>query len=214
MRAFDVAQVIIERFPRLGQMKLQKLMYYSHAWHLAITGSPLVDDLRFKAWTGGPVIPDVWHSHRQDSSRSVAKPHAELDPSVAWIVEMVLDQYGTLSGQELSELTHVEEPWLEARGGIAADAPSTTPLSDEHTARFYRRERSLRGQSAAAWSAAPPSMDEDGEAVGPTDIDGLIASILDENSVELESALSAMRSTDLDGIDYSGIRGRSTRSSQ
>ena len=43
----------------ISPMKLQKLVYYAHAWHLAFLGQPLIRE-EVQAWKFGPVIPDVY----------------------------------------------------------------------------------------------------------------------------------------------------------
>ena len=40
----------------LTNLKLQKLMYYSQAWHLALRDIPLFNE-DFQAWVHGPVLP-------------------------------------------------------------------------------------------------------------------------------------------------------------
>ncbi|WP_307850044.1 MULTISPECIES: type II toxin-antitoxin system antitoxin SocA domain-containing protein [unclassified Saccharopolyspora] len=39
-------------------MKLQKLVYYSQAWHLVWDERPLFDE-PVQAWANGPVVPDL-----------------------------------------------------------------------------------------------------------------------------------------------------------
>ncbi len=45
----DVAAYIIERHGRMSSMKLQKLVYYSQAWHLVWDDEPLFPE-RIQAW--------------------------------------------------------------------------------------------------------------------------------------------------------------------
>ena len=40
----DVAAYVVAKAAPLDNMKLQKLLYYSQAWHLAITDSPMFAD--------------------------------------------------------------------------------------------------------------------------------------------------------------------------
>lgn len=41
------------------QMKLHKLLYYAHGWHLGFTGEPLLDEA-IEAWAYGPVVPSIY----------------------------------------------------------------------------------------------------------------------------------------------------------
>lgn len=45
------------------------------------------------------------------------------------MVDLVLATYGSISGDELSALTHIEQPWLDARGDLPPDAPCSEPIS-------------------------------------------------------------------------------------
>ena len=59
----DVCDYIISRVCNAGssmnELKLQKLLYYAQAWHLAVFGSRLFDE-RFQAWVHGPVCRAIY----------------------------------------------------------------------------------------------------------------------------------------------------------
>ena len=57
-----------EEGQKLDHMKLQKLAYIAHGWHLAITGEPLFHE-RVEAWPYGPVIPDLYHELMPDNPK-------------------------------------------------------------------------------------------------------------------------------------------------
>jgi uncharacterized phage-associated protein len=61
---FDVAQFILEECGEVSAMKLQKLVYYSQAWHAVWTDKELFEN-RIEAWKDGPVCPDLWREHAQ-----------------------------------------------------------------------------------------------------------------------------------------------------
>ncbi|HUZ03805.1 MAG TPA: type II toxin-antitoxin system antitoxin SocA domain-containing protein, partial [Acidobacteriaceae bacterium] len=58
--ASDIAKYFIASFQKknkaISNLKLQKLLYYAQAWHLALYGSPLFSD-SIEAWVHGPVVP-------------------------------------------------------------------------------------------------------------------------------------------------------------
>ena len=45
----------------IDNMKMQKLIFYAHAWHLAIFEDPLIEN-DIEAWSWGPVVRDVYLS--------------------------------------------------------------------------------------------------------------------------------------------------------
>ncbi len=119
--------------------KLQKLLYYVQAWHLAVYERPLFPE-RFEAWIHGPVIPSLHLRYKPHQWRSidedVSKP--DLPSATVAFVEDVLDEYGPLDARRLDSLVRQEAPWLEARGGLAADEPCQAEISEERMGSFYR----------------------------------------------------------------------------
>jgi uncharacterized phage-associated protein len=59
---FDVAKYILHSIGgEISTMVLQKLCYYSQAWHLAWYGIPLFPE-DFKKWDNGPVCTELFLS--------------------------------------------------------------------------------------------------------------------------------------------------------
>ena len=73
-RACAIANYFLERAERepITQMKVQKLVYFAHGWHLGITQKPLINE-QVEAWPYGPVIPSLY----QDLKRWGADPITE-----------------------------------------------------------------------------------------------------------------------------------------
>ena len=108
--AHDVAREIRDRLPTAGVVKTHKLLYYSFGWYAAWTGRQLFVE-EIAAWDNGPVIADLWHD--EDKGR-LAPDAAELDSEMLMAVGYVVSRYGGLSGRELIDLTHTEQPWKRA----------------------------------------------------------------------------------------------------
>lgn len=123
----------------VSNLKLQKLLYYVQAWHLAVFERPLFSE-RFQAWVHGPVIPEVYrrfnHYRWRNIDEEVAPP--DLSPGTIAFVEEVLEEYGPLDARRLEYLTHREAPWIEARGDLPPDQPCEAEISEQAMQRFYR----------------------------------------------------------------------------
>ncbi|WP_433952867.1 Panacea domain-containing protein [Curtobacterium flaccumfaciens] len=182
LNANDVASVILSRSGKwLDSMRLQKLLYYVQSWHLAITDEPLFPE-HFKAYINGPVVPQVWHERKDRATRRPAHQNLagiDVDELSSAIIDEVLAMYGSLTGDELSALTHTERPWVEARAGVPEGAPSSEPLSERSMARFYRAHRTLGGRTAADLAAGGVHPGVDSMHADPIDIDAILASIPD-----------------------------------
>src|SRR5262249_21516885 len=119
-RVDDVAAAILERTGRIDAYKLQKLVYYCQAWHLVWDDEPLFK-ARIEAWANGPDVPKLYPQHR-GSYRLDSSPSGDssnLTASETETIDAVIKYYGDKSGQWLSELTHRESPWRDARKGLA-----------------------------------------------------------------------------------------------
>jgi uncharacterized phage-associated protein len=140
-RAADVARYIVRQHGAMPQMKLQKLLYYCEAASQAWYEEPLFDDI-IEAWAGGPVVASFWNNHRYESPISSVPEGAPLNSERARnIADRIWNAYGTYNSGQLSSMTHVEEPWLEARQkGRARDGESArTPIDRMTMRRFYKR---------------------------------------------------------------------------
>ena len=134
----DVAKYILERQPPMTTWKLQKLVYYSQAWHLVWRDEPLFGE-RIEAWANGPVVRALYDYHR--GQFSVAEwdlgDVETLSAGECKSVGAVLTAYGDLSGRQLSFLTHSEVPWREARGDLAPTARTNAAISPSSMQAFY-----------------------------------------------------------------------------
>lgn len=137
--AHDVAAYIISKGPaELTAMKLQKLLYYSQAWSLAWDGAALFTD-PIRAWDRGPVVGAVFDTYRghRGVRAALAGDPTVLSASDRATVDAVLGFYGTIDGDTLSELTHLERPWRDA----FARGVRPSPVIDHAALRaFYRSE--------------------------------------------------------------------------
>lgn len=60
----------IEENKPVTQMKLQKMVYFAHGYHLAKFNEPLVDEI-FEAWKYGPVVPAIYQTYKLYGSRDI-----------------------------------------------------------------------------------------------------------------------------------------------
>lgn len=139
-QVLDVAAYILEKRGPMTAMKLQKLVYYSQAWHLVWTGAPLFGE-RIEAWANGPVVPDLYVEHRRRFDLSAGaiergRPWA-LEKHETGTIDTVLESYGDLNGRQLSLLTHAEAPWQRARGGLPATARSNAEITPRDMEEYY-----------------------------------------------------------------------------
>jgi uncharacterized phage-associated protein len=134
----DVARYILEKRGEMPAVKMQKLVYYSQAWHLVWADKPLFAE-RIEAWANGPVAPDLYAHHRGYFSVSKWRHGTveNLTQPERSSINAVLDYYGDKSAWWLSELTHRESPWMDARGDLPPGARGQSEITKAAMAEYY-----------------------------------------------------------------------------
>ena len=118
-------------------MKLQKLVYLAHGWHLAIHDAPLIEE-KFEAWPYGPVEEFLYHMFKQFRNNPIndyAKTWVGgeekafvVSPDNTRFFEVfsrVIQKYGNFSALQLSALTHQPgTPWSITKAKGESEIPN------------------------------------------------------------------------------------------
>lgn len=140
---FEVANYFIwigsqKKLP-VCHLKLQKLVYYAQAWHLALYNKPLFDE-DFEAWVHGAVIPDLYYEYRgfgHEYISWVGKHDIALEPPL--FLCQVADKYMGFWGYEIREINHSEQPWINARVGLPPGKKSGRIITKESIHEYYSK---------------------------------------------------------------------------
>ena len=136
---FDVAAYILAQKGPMTTMKLQKLCYYCQAWSLVWDDIELFDE-EFHAWANGPVCKELFHENQGKYMVSIDDEKgnpSNLTPDQAETVDTVLEHYASHDAQWLSQLTHMEDPWKDARKNVPAGVGSDNIITKESMAEYY-----------------------------------------------------------------------------
>ena len=144
--AKDVASFFLAKANSVGDqitnLKLQKLVYYAQAWHLANFNEPLFDE-DFEAWVHGPVLPTLYHAYKERGSapiltnldiKIVAK---KFNSNTINYLNEVAFIYMPHGAYELELMTHKEEPWIDTRGECEPDEKCNNIIPKELMKTFY-----------------------------------------------------------------------------
>jgi uncharacterized phage-associated protein len=131
----------------LSPMKLIKMVYIAHGWHLVRKGKPLLSE-GIQAWRLGPVIESLYHEVKRFRDRqiisliSVPTPYGTETPIVEdeetqRFLDNVWNAYSNYSGIQLSTLTHRpdtawHEVWHKRNGKNERHALIPNDLIAEH----------------------------------------------------------------------------------
>jgi uncharacterized phage-associated protein len=110
-----VANSILQKGQRdavsIDPMKLQKLMYLAHGWHLLFLQNPLIAQ-SIEAWSYGPVIPKLYTEFKEFKAAPITRTATILPGTLTTsgleesLLESVWATYKDKSGIYLSMLTH------------------------------------------------------------------------------------------------------------
>lgn len=142
--------------PAIDQMKLQKLIFYAHAWYLANFNAPLFDQ-DFEAWPWGPVVRDVYY-HTRNLGRSpittkistlklnengdfkLMVPEGVPD-DIKPFISAAWDMLKNYTGIQLSNATHASgEPWTIVKDQYNGDLSTKPTIPNELIAHVFKKK--------------------------------------------------------------------------
>lgn len=143
----------------IDPLKLQKLLFVAHGWHLAIHGTPLFLE-PVEAWRFGPVIESVYHQFKKWGSNDIKEKAITLSHRDGYILsystpeltaqrakkhlEKVWRGYKDFTGLQLTSLTHKPgAPWSRAIKEDLVQVPNA--YIREH---YEKRLRELQRKNA------------------------------------------------------------------
>ena len=138
----------------ISPLKLQKLVYVAHGWHLALRNEPLVDDEFPQAWPFGPIFPSLYHAHKHrgrlpithlandiDLDLGASTPEIpQSDTETRKLLDRIWEVYRGYTALQLSSLCHQSgSPWAQVR----SKTPKIRNASIEHDVMktYYSRKQ-------------------------------------------------------------------------
>jgi uncharacterized phage-associated protein len=145
--ALDIAAEIVNRsidegFP-ITQMKLQKVLYFAHGYHLAKFGQPLVKET-FEAWKFGPVIPGIYREYSIYGISPIThknKGRKKPEGTALKAVEVACNSTRDVSALTLSSWTHLNgSPWAAAYKPDVMHIPIDNSRIQEYFAKMLEKD--------------------------------------------------------------------------
>jgi uncharacterized phage-associated protein len=153
-----------EKIP-LTPMKLRKLVYYAHGWHLGLTGKPLLNE-EVQAWSFGPVLMSLYKEFADFHSEPINRKATEWEcsaganildfitrePSIddyeadskvfaKELLERVWHVYSGYSATQLSNITHAPgTPWDQVNKRHKGKIPKYATIPDELIETYFREQ--------------------------------------------------------------------------
>ena len=136
----------------ISPLKLQKLVFFTHADFLVRTGKPLIKQ-EFEAWDYGPVVPSLYREFKEFKDKPITSKAKSFDPVSAssiisecelssndlQLVRTMFDFYSRLDAIHLSELSHeFEGAWRQARSLFSNGLNMDRRISNEMIKNYHR----------------------------------------------------------------------------
>ena len=141
----------------INPLKLQKLLYFIQAWHIALFQKDTLWEELPEAWVNGPVYRSIYdifnikfyrnenfqykadgEKLQQEFKEAVEQSH--LSPLQQNFIFDVLNIYAPMSDEKLVLSTHQAVPWNNARKGYSPIDRCTNRLSVDDMYEYYRKK--------------------------------------------------------------------------
>lgn len=150
----DIAKYFLLKTTEDGELisplKMQKLVYYAYVWCLVNTGEKIFDE-QIEAWANGPVVPSLYQELKKYGSAPINAMEytgiqsseqgdafiKQFETTILQCLSEVYNKYQTMTAFELVLATHSEQPWIEARKGLAPHEKSSNPILDQNIISSY-----------------------------------------------------------------------------
>jgi uncharacterized phage-associated protein len=111
----DVADYLLSISGDSFNFKLQKLLYYTQGYHLALFGKPLFDE-PIEAQQNGPCVPVLFDVYKVYGPNPISKPEkidlSKYSEGIKALLGSIIGEYGQYSAGQLREMVWAEMPWI------------------------------------------------------------------------------------------------------
>jgi len=148
--SLELANYILAQIGKMNHLKLQKLVYYAEAYHLAYFNQSIISD-DFQAWLHGPVSRKLWDLFKlraniydniptpKDGPLLIKKFRERITEDQLELIDDVIKEFGKLSAYRLECLTHSEKPWKSARKGYVDADKCEVIINKEEMKKYYKK---------------------------------------------------------------------------
>ncbi len=122
----QVASYVCDRYMkgygyRIDELKLHKLLYFIQRECLILFQKPMFSE-HFRAWRYGPVIPKIRQLYAINQLRKTMS--CSMIQKYKSVFDYVFENYAGRKSTTLSDITHGQVSWINARRGVAWDENS------------------------------------------------------------------------------------------
>ena len=143
-KLYNVCLYIINKVKEIDALALQKLLYFTELFSKSFLNENIIEATP-EAWIYGPVYSDIYNSfsyyksNRIDYNELTKNSIIDLSQEEMQYIDSIIRAFGYYSGCILKEMTHLTDPWIEARKGLSENEPSSRIIEEKDINDYAKR---------------------------------------------------------------------------
>ena len=140
------AQYLINQLEDITPKALQKLLYYAQSFYAVLHDGLFLFPDDCQAWAHGPVYPGIYTKYREyrynpidDNPIPFTHPEERLSLREVETLDQIARTFGRYSGKTLENMTHLETPWIQARGTLQPGDRGNSVISKESLLSYFHK---------------------------------------------------------------------------
>ena len=143
-KIYNVALYIINKVKEIDALSLQKILYYCELFSNKFLNKNILK-INPEAWIYGPVYKDIYDSfsyykyNKIDYNELLTNDSFDLDEKEKEYLDTIIKDFGYYSGSILREMTHLTDPWLNARVGLEPNEYSNRIIDEKDIEKYAKK---------------------------------------------------------------------------
>lgn len=134
---------IISKSIEITPLALQKLLYFTQAFHKTFIGEFLFNE-DCEAWIHGPVYREIYFKYKDHGYNPIEDNKKQfecfdLSDNEKEVIDVVINYFGCYSGKILEKMTHIEPPWKETRAGLTDEESSNRIIRKDMIEKYFNQ---------------------------------------------------------------------------
>lgn len=140
-KLYDSTLYIIKNIFEITPLALQKILYFAQCFSYCFLNKNLFED-KPEAWVYGPVYKEIYdclcyYKSNQINYNELLKDYIfNLDDNEKKYLDEIIKCFGCYSAGALIDMSHLTEPWIEARKGLESKEPSNREIDLDSINKF------------------------------------------------------------------------------
>ncbi len=143
-KIYDVCLYLISKLREIDALSLQKLLYFANGLSNKFLGEHLIN-VESQAWKYGPVYKEIYDCfsyygyNKIDYNELIKNSNIKLSDKEKEYLDAIIMDFGFYSGSLLKEMSHLTDPWVDNRKGLAEDESSNRIISLKDMDKYFNK---------------------------------------------------------------------------